>query len=187
MPGNPTPRSNHASLITSKYAGDRIAYQVQRVARALRLNHEDAEDLQQDLLAGLVRAMRRHDPRKAGEATFISRVLDLDARHLARRLRTRLQHAALRPASLSALDGCMPLTNDPRRGDSSEADLACQRVDVDRALRSLPRELRAIAEELKRGGVAEVARSLRLNRSSVYRAIGQIRLHFEACGIRDAA
>ncbi|MFG0243655.1 MAG: RNA polymerase sigma factor [Phycisphaerales bacterium JB054] len=171
----------------SQYALDRIEYRVARLAQVFRLSADDADDLRQDMALEVWRAMPRFDAEKASEETFINRVLDLYYRHTARSIRTQRRHEAMSPALLSAMNGWVPLTNDTRAGEQSEADRACEAVDIERALATLPRKLRLICEELKHHTPRDVAQRLRMHRGSVYRAIGQIRAHLEACGIRAAA
>jgi RNA polymerase sigma factor (sigma-70 family) len=171
----------------SEYALDRIEYRVARLAQVFRLTADAADDLRQDMALELWRALPRYDAEKASEETFINRVLDLYYRHTARSLRTQRRHEAMSPAPLSAMNEWTPLTNDTRAGDRSEADRACEAVDIERALATLPRKLRLICEELKHHTPRDVAQRLRMHRGSVYRAIGQIRIHLEACGIRAAA
>ena len=185
---NTTSSQPHPSVRNlDRYTLERIEYRVARLTRVFHLSVDDADDLRQSMALELLRALRRFDPTRATRQTFINRVLDLYYRHTARSIRTQRRHEAMSPAPLSSLNGWTPLSNDTRAGERSEADRACEAIDLERALATLPRKLRLICEELKHHSPREVAQRLRIHRGSVYRAIGQIRAHFGACGIRAEA
>ncbi len=157
------------------YALDRIEYRVQRLARVFTLSDDDADDLRQDLVLELWRALPRYDAERAGLHTYVNRVLDRAYCAIARSLRSRRSHPALTPVSLSVLHD-RPL-------ESPELAAAERCLDLEAALATLPRHLRIIAEELKHAAPGEVAQRLHIHRASVYRAIKRIRQHLEEHGV----
>jgi RNA polymerase sigma factor (sigma-70 family) len=172
---------------TDDYALGRVNYRVARLTRAFRLGEHDAEDLRSRMKIQLLRAASRFDPSRASRCTFINRVLDRAYRHIARELHTRRGHGAWNPTQFSESDAVAEATAAVHAKGADPADGVARRIDLDAALASLPRPLRAICEELKHASPREVSERLALHRSTVYRAIAQVRAHFESCGLEEAA
>jgi RNA polymerase sigma-70 factor (ECF subfamily) len=169
------------------YALARIDYRVGRLVEAFHLDEHAAEDLRQDMIVELLAASSRYDPARSKRNTFICRVLDRFYLHVARGLANRRKHQALHPTPISALEHHEPAGNDVRRGERSACERTELALDLAVLIDRLPTQLRRICEELRVFTPAEVAMRLRLHRSTVYRAIADIRSHFVAAGLDGVA
>jgi RNA polymerase sigma factor (sigma-70 family) len=181
------PNEKDASDFIDAYALSRVNYRATRLARAFRLGEHDAEDLRSRMVIQLLRAASRFDPGRASRCTFINRVLDRTYRHIARELRTRREHGTWNPVQFSESHAVAEATAAVRAKGADPADHVARCIDLDAALASLPRPLRAICEELKHASPREVSERLSLHRSTIYRSIAQVRAHFETCGLGEAA
>ena len=178
---------HHPPDLIDDYARDRIDYRVDRLARLLRPGDTDADDLWQEFALELIKAADRFDPATSSRRTFVNRALDRRYRHIYRRLRTRQRHEPMCPTPISSLTNFSPITNDPRSGEPSEQARAELRIDLAPALASLPWHLRQICETLKTHSPREAADQLGFHRSTIYRAIQEIRGHFIEWGLGDVA
>jgi RNA polymerase sigma-70 factor (ECF subfamily) len=169
------------------YALARIDYRVGRLVEAFHLDEHTAEDLRQDMIVELLEASSRYDPARSRRNTFITRVLDRHYLHLARGLANRQKHEALHPTPISVLEHFQPAGNDVRRGERSACERSELAMDLSELIDGLPAQLRRICEELQVFTPAEVAKRLRLHRSTVYRAMDDIRQHFVAAGLDGVA
>ena len=168
------------------YALERIEFRVGRLTRLFRLNDADADDLRQELALELVKAADRFDPALATRRTFVNGALDRGYRHICRRLRARQRHSAMSPAPVSMTENFHPVTNDPRSGELSDQERAELHMDLAPAISSLPRHLQEICELLKTRSPREVAEHLGVHRSTIYRAMRDIRNVFIECGLDDS-
>ncbi|MCW5775344.1 MAG: sigma-70 family RNA polymerase sigma factor [Phycisphaeraceae bacterium] len=171
------------SPLTDQYAMDRIEFRVGSLRKAFGLGEHDAEDIRQEMLLQLWLASTRFDAAKASRRTFTCGVLDRCYMAIARKLKQRRAAAA----PLSFEDALGDGRRDPAAtGGSSFADQADLRMDMDEALRPLPRRERLVAEDLKQfGKVADVARSRGVNRTSMYRSVAVIRERILESGIDE--
>lgn len=169
------------------YARARIDYRVGRLVEAFHLDEHTAEDLRQDMIVELLEASARYDPVRSKRNTFITRVLDRFYLHLARGLANRQKHEALHPTPMSVLEDFHPPANDVRRGERSLCDRTALAIDLSELIDGLPAQLRRICEELQVFTPAEVAKRLRLHRSTVYRAMADIRRRFVEAGLDGVA
>lgn len=161
----------------------------------------DREDIEQDLALHLLARLPHYDPRRANGEAFTTQVVQ-------NRVRTLLEHRSAecrnwRRCRASLHDTVACDDGDPvERGDDLDAEAFLRRtgrtdesdpphqdlrIDVARAVDDLPPRLREIAVGLAHGNPTDVARAAGVNRKLVYRAIEQIRAHFEAAGLRAYA
>lgn len=162
---------------------DQVEFWARRLGRMFRLSESDRDDVRQELFMTVMRAMRRHDRSRACEATFITRVLDRHTRHIARRISTARARTGLSSQTLSQTSTPEPVGNDPGKGEYSQQDTVSLQMDVISVLNQMPTGLRQISEALMMEDASDVAERLGLHRSTVYRRIRQIRLHFMGAGI----
>ncbi|MBX3324097.1 MAG: sigma-70 family RNA polymerase sigma factor [Phycisphaeraceae bacterium] len=165
---------DHGAFLAGEYVHQRVRFQVSRLARKFNLDESAKDDAAQDLHCGLCRAMGKFNPELASAETFASRVVELEARHIARRLRRSRHHHSL-------VDDA-----DVVERATQVADAVATRLDLDEALSVLPLDLRRVAERLKHQSVAELAVNLKIHRSTVYRKIAQIRHILLESGLDDA-
>ena len=169
------------------YALARIDYRVRRLVKSFHLDEHTAEDLRQNMIVELLEASARYDPARSSRNTFITRVLDRFYLHLARGFANRQKHKVLSPTPISVLEYANPTITDIRRGEHSTYERSDLTMDLAALIERLPTHLRRICEELRVFTPAEVAKRLRLHRSTIYRAINDIRQHFVAAGLDGAA
>ncbi len=176
------PNRSNDTLIDD-YALARIDYRVGRLVEAFHLNEDEADDLRQDMVVELLKAATRHDPDRSQRNTFINRTLDRYYLHVARALANRQKHESMHPMSISAMPNFSPTVNDPRQGERSEQECVDLAIDLAEVVSKLPPELQRICEALRVYKPSEVARQLGVHRSTIYRAIDEIRKHFVAAGL----
>ena len=176
-----------AEDLINDYALARIDFRVGRLARAFRLSGDDADDLRQEMAAELLKASTRYDPDRSSRNTYINRTLDRYYRHVARRLRNRQRHEAKKPTPISAMKNFCPAVNEPGKGELSEQERTELRIDLAGILPLMPLKLRRICTALKVHRPRGAAEHLGMHPSTIYRAIGEIRCHFIAAGLGNAA
>jgi len=167
------------------YARARIDYRVGCLVEAFHLGDDEAEDLRQDMIVELLRAAARQDSGRSGRKTFITRALDRHYLHVARHPGNRQKHESMHPRPISAMPSFCPTTNDPRKGDRSEVERADLALDLGEIVPTLPPRLQGVCAELRFYKPSEAARRLGIHRSTMYRAIQEIRRHFVAAGLGD--
>jgi len=165
------------------YALARIDYRIRRLVEAFRLGDEEAEDLRQEMIAELLKAGVRHNPGRSQRNTFINGTLDRYYLHVARSLANRQKHESMRPTPISAMPNFSPTVNDPGQGEWSEQERVDLTIDLPEVVSNLPPELQRICEALRYYKPREAARRLGMHRSTIYRAIREIRRHFTAAGL----
>ncbi len=172
-----------SSIHIDEYALRRIEFRVRRLARVFGLNDEHADDLRQDMVVELLKALPRFDPFRCSQRTFTCRILNRTFKSMARTLVARLRHRAMNPGFLGEFE---PVCNNPARGELSEEDLADVCMDFEHIIPSMPDRLRRVAETLMvRGCPADAARALGVHRANILRAMRDIRAIFEAAGYGD--
>ena len=168
-----------------------------RLAGRHGFSFADRDDIRQELFLDCFVRLRRFDSTKSSRRTFVYRVV----RH---RLRTLHEYhsAACRDYRLciDSLDSPAPFAIDESitLGDSLstgayEARIGRQalspwqreelRIDVNKAISTLPCELALIANLLRSLGIVEVAQELGIPRATLYRRIDSIRKAFELAGL----
>jgi len=173
--------------VIDDYALARIDYRVGRLVEAFRLNEDDAADVRQDMIAELLKAAARHDPERSQRNTFINRTLDRYYLHVARALSNRQKHESTHPTPIAALPDFSSTVNDLRQGERSEAERVDLAIDLAEVVSKLPPQLKQICEALRLYKPSEAARRLGVHRSTIYRAIREIRKHFVAAGLGEDA
>ncbi len=174
-----------SSHLVDDYALARIDYRVGRLVQAFHLRADEADDLRQDMIVELIKALTRHDPTQSQRKTFITRALDRRYLHVARHLGNRQKHESMHPTPISRLPGFSPTVNDTHKGQRSEAERVDLALDLGDILPTLPPRLQRVCEELRSYKPSEAARRIGMHRSTMYRAIEEIRRHFVAAGLGD--
>jgi RNA polymerase sigma-70 factor, ECF subfamily len=127
----------------------------------------EREDLEQEALVAVWRALPRYNPSRASLRTFVERVV---ATRLASFMRARRCRPVLEP-----LDDYQPVGLDGIPALEFRTDF--QSVSA-----SLAERDRRLAALLVDHSPTEASRALRLSRSTVYEGIGRIRVAFENAG-----
>ncbi len=157
------------------------------------LTPEDREDIASELVIDFYFRLGCFDPERASLRTFASQVMQRKLISMLRFHGAQRRGASARHTSLSQVttdgDGnpieVGDLLSDQagREHEPSAAERHEFWLDAHRALVSLPPQTRRVAATLCLAPAAEVARSLRRPRASVYREIRQIRRAFTDAGI----
>ena len=159
----------------------------------------DRDDIRQELLLDCLVRLRNFDPAKSSRRTFVHRVVRhrvatlLDGQRAACRDYHMCQDSLDAPVQLAASES-IPL-GETVSTDDYEAQIGRNvlssrermelRIDIDRGISLLPRELAAVADLLKSVSAVEAGRRLGLSRATVYRRIFDIREVFVAAGLDD--
>jgi len=151
---------------------------IRREARLLRAASADAiwgfEDLEQELRLRLLQALDRYDPGRGSSEAFVAVVLGRAAAGIRRdRGRFKRTRRAVAPGAAEPTESVDSL-------DEAARDL---RIDLLRAVGTLPDDLLLLAGQLLLRSLAEVARAQGVPRSSLVRRLERIRRHFEAAGV----
>lgn len=181
-----TQHDHSPNTLIDDYARARIDYRVGRLVESFHLSEDEAEDRRQNMIAELLKAGVRHDPARSGRKTFVTRTLDRYYLHVARALGNRQKHESMHPTPISAMPEFSLTVNDPRQGERSEAERMELAIDLEEIEATLSPQLQQICEALRSYKPSEAARRLGVHRSTIYRAMGEIRLHFVAAGLGGA-
>lgn len=169
---------------------DRVAH---RIIRTCRIPLHEQEDLRQDLLTDLFARLKGFDPARGELGAFAAACFD----HRAIRLTERILRgrATMAPISLDdPLRGSEGLTI----GDSvAEADgygawlgqptdafaAVERRIDLDRALGTLPAETLPLCADLTEHSPHELAKASPKSRATLYRHLHELRLRLLVAGM----
>jgi RNA polymerase sigma factor (sigma-70 family) len=173
------------------FAAGYIRRAAQRLARQIDLPEWEAEDLEQQLKLELLESLTRFDPRQGCFDAFVTVVVQRDVSHrhrmLSRQCRERDGQQSLES---SVTDGDGILT---QLGDELACDVVERRTgrwsiardeevelshDVQIALAKLPSRLRHVAYLLLWEAPADVARRLRVSRTTIHNLVEKIRKHW---------
>jgi len=180
----------------TEYAESLIRYKARKLATTRGFTSSDMEDIEQDLRTALLEAYPTYDRNRATYATFVATVvrnaISSMIRHRTQACRDyRKEEYSLQEkvqdGEGKAIERGQQLDGDQcaiRRGlrCRTRQDQAALKMDVDAVVAGLPNDLRKVADLLKVYPVAEAARRLHVPRSTLYSAISQLRVFFEAAG-----
>ena len=176
------------SHLIDDYALARIDFRVRQLRFQFDLSDEDQEDLRNDMVVELLSAFKRFDPDKSKRETFINRVLDRFVLYVTRQRCTQQRRASDSPIGFDDVSaGFQPTINDPRRGESNEQDLRELRLDLPEVIAKLPDDLQQVCEVLARKSGRAAAKELGISKSSLYRAVADIRKHFISWGYSSSS
>ena len=190
MPFAPTP----ADTAALQRDADRVA---QRIVRTCGIPRHEQDDLRQDLLTDLFARLKGFDPARGDVGAFATSCFD----HRAIRLTERILRGRATMAPVS-LDDPQPRGDGLTIGDSiAEADGYCawlgqptdafaaieRRIDLDRALGTLPVSALPLCARLTEQSPHELAKAGRTSRATLYRHLRELRLRLLVAGISAAA
>jgi RNA polymerase sigma factor (sigma-70 family) len=158
------------ALFQAIYSMARRAAGVRSAAVALAtVAPYDREDLQQEALAAVWRALPSYDPSRASLRTFVERVV-------ASRVCSFVRSANRRPTS-------QPLDLNSDHGVHSDIGQHELRTDIERLLMTISDSDRRLALLLMEHTPSEAGRILRVARSTVYERIQKLRARFAGAGL----
>jgi RNA polymerase sigma-70 factor (ECF subfamily) len=161
------------------------------------LKKHDRQDLEQDMYLRVLRAAPSFNAETGHWNVFVTAVIDRYAANILRnrsnarrddRFVESLNATCIvngQTTDLSQTIGDRNLAARLGRDVHDETRDADRRMDVATAMQLLSPELQNLAQRLASSCIAEVARELGVPRTSLYRARGELRAHFEKCGIEN--
>ena len=178
------------------FARDLIRRKARRLVGRAGIKAQDRQDLEQELVAGLLRRLPDRVPCRPHDEALVTTAVEQIAANLLRRLQ-----AAKRGGSPASLSTVVPTADGPaeraaavggaerdaRRGvrPRTDQDLADLAADVASVLAGLPAGRRAGAVRLMTGTVAEAARDLGVPRTTLHEKVRRLRRPFERAGLKD--
>jgi len=165
--------------VIDAYALDRIDFRVSQLRCQFDLSEHDQEDVRHDMVVELLSALQRFNPAKAKRETFINRVLDRFVLYVMRQRCTQKRRSCDSPKGFDDVsDGYQPCSNDPGHGHRDEQGYRELRLDVPEVIALLPDDLQRVCLVLQRKSGRAAAKELGIGKSTLYRAIADIRKHF---------
>jgi RNA polymerase sigma-70 factor, ECF subfamily len=152
-------------LVTCGFAARAIRYKARQLAGRHGFSRSEREDIEQELRLDLLRRLAKFNPDIAPWNAFVRTLVDRHAATLIAQRRRRI-----------------------RATDDTESLIESRHVSLDTVLDTktvlaqLPRRARALCERLKQHTVAEVARQLRVPRSTLRGDIARVREQFQRAG-----
>ncbi|TWT51758.1 RNA polymerase sigma factor [Thalassoglobus neptunius] len=172
--------------LTEGFAGRFIQRKAQQISRSLRLNAHDRDDLEQSIRLELWRRSASFDPERGNWQAFVRRAVERLAATEYRKRRDAPTQLSLSleingEQALEALVGEEDLDRRVgRRADSQGRSQLSQ--DLQSLLNQLDLDSQVIAELLQRLSVSEVARQLRMPRSTLVDRIHKLRRPLQTLG-----
>jgi RNA polymerase sigma factor (sigma-70 family) len=130
----------------------------------------DAEDLAQEGLIAVWRALPSFDPSRGCLKTFVENVVQNRLTSIIRAAAKVPQHEPLNPDALFERSSAIPAIE--------------MKIDVERVTAAFRQEERDLIEQLKEHCPAEAGREMEIPRSTAYRRIMRIRPRFAAAGLQ---
>jgi RNA polymerase sigma factor (sigma-70 family) len=145
---------------------DQFTYRLKRLARSFRARRHDIEELEQELLVVLVRALNRYQPGRMSLGAFLKAALNGGYCDMCRRMKTECRRRARR----APLSDEVPVRNRSEPPDPEALQLAWD---------SLGDNERELAHQLGVMTPAQVARMRDLHRGTVLREAAKLRTKFQ--------
>jgi len=168
-----------------------------RICRTAGFRPHERPDIEQELMAALIRKFHQYDPARASLYTWASRVLDTEALMLVRN-RHRLKRAqgfrthSLETGSVRVRGRNVPLRELVTDADRRHADGTFRRESappaelaaaIGHAVSGLPPKLLKLAKLLMAGTPASAAAALGISRRQLYADMADIRRRFSGAGL----
>lgn len=191
MPENPTKPE------LDRFAWGIIHLKVDQLIGRVGFTEQDREDLLQELAFHLFQRLPAFDPSQGHQNVFVATVIERFVANIIRdrmvQIRNRRKTFSLdelqeRGANGATRERSEPLDERPYteargiRPPSAEKRAELQ-LDVQAVLRRLPLRLRDLAVRLQTQSVTEIARELRVSRSTIARRVARLRVWFEGAGL----
>jgi len=184
--------------LRNKFTGiDPYAAQVVRLTTHVlikrgRVPEADRQDVEQELMLDLLQRLPKFDASRASLRTFTARVVAHRATRIVAAVwaaREGARGAVSLHDEVRDVDGeCVERwetldVRDDRRRSSAPHAAQDLRLDVDAALRGLPRETRELCAALLRDTVTEIARATGVARGSIWHRLQPVRARLRAAGV----
>ena len=171
-----------------RYAVDCIESRVRYLIGKYGLTADDRSDLVQQLYLEYLERIGDYDPARSAYKTFVACLIRNRVTSL---IRGRKRSLGRDLYAAMSMERCIldadRITNDDapasHRSSRCEANLLALRLDVQRAVQSLPPHLQSVTVHIVASGPTEVAKSLGRSRTRVYQWLGEIRVAFGHAGL----
>ena len=171
-----------------RYAVDCIESRVRYLIGKYGLTTDDRADLVQQLFLEYLERIGDYDPVRSTYKTFVACLIRNRVTSLIRGRKRALGRDLYAAMSMErCIFDADRVTNDDapasRRGSRADSNLLVLRLDVRRAVQSLPPHLQSVTEQIVASGPTDVAKSLGRSRTRVYQWLGEIRVAFGHAGL----
>jgi RNA polymerase sigma-70 factor (ECF subfamily) len=174
-----------------EYVNEIIRHKARQLARKPGFSASDRKDIEHELLIAILERWSAFDSDRASARTFVARIIENKAASI-----VRASQAAKRgikqctPRNGDASNGACDFDEDEvraRRGIKSRSalEMLSLRLDVAGVMDDLPDDLRRFCQRLMRGSISNAARSSGQHRTTLYRAIRELRKRFAEAGIHE--
>lgn len=153
------------------FAQKRLDYHAQRLARKYHLSKDDEQDIRQELFLRVLRKQWDYDPKRSRPRTFTSNAFTWAAKWIERDLCLDRKRAK----RLWAARRILIQRASWRRGECPPPGTSMEVAELLKAIDRLPDDQRELAMCLAIGTPTQAARTLGVDRSTVYRRRDQLR------------
>ncbi|MCZ7583352.1 MAG: hypothetical protein M5R36_08495 [Deltaproteobacteria bacterium] len=181
------------------YAAKMVRFKARQLAGQYGISLSEQPDLEQHFMCVLAAGLTRHDPAKSKIETFIAVIVNTAAAEIIRTQKAAKRGNGQQIVSLEKeyeeKDGTKTKPSKRLNEDSFNLitgktnltrgqHLALQ-IDLDRAVESLPDNLKSLCRKLLTSTISEIARDSGVSRDVVYHDLKTIRNIFENRGLRE--
>jgi RNA polymerase sigma factor (sigma-70 family) len=187
--------SQHRYSGVDSYAAFFVSYKAKVLIRTPHYTHDDLEDIEQELMLAYLLAWPSFDPDKGNPKSFIKAVVNNRAAEMLREAEAQKRWTGLKTISLST-----PVTDDTDAtiGDQITSDeslwgdvfgaqshgAAEQKMDHERMLAALPKDLRQTHRLLMEHSVTEAAEILGIPRTTMSSRLKKLKKFMEEQGFK---
>lgn len=174
-----------------EYVDEIIRHKARQLARKPGFSPSDQEDIEQELLIAILERWPAFDSSRASARTFVARIIESRAASLIRASRAAKRGVGqCNPPNAEAVNGACNFDEEKvraRRGIHSRSALESLslRLDVASVLADLPDDLQRLCKRLMRGSISDAARSSGKHRTTLYRALSEVRKRFSDAGLHE--
>jgi RNA polymerase sigma-70 factor (ECF subfamily) len=152
------------------------------IVRRLGLRPQEQKDIHQDLHLALWLRLKHYDAARGKSNTYLCRVLRNESEKIVAHRTAQCRDYR----KCVAFEDCIPRQRrSPGRGPFRREEKMVIRIDVNRAVRNLPPDLRRIAFTLQAYLPSEAVAILGFSRARVYRLIAELRSRFKRLGLDE--
>ena len=176
-----------------EYAVYLIKYKAKQLVGRAGFTKSDRHDLEQELMLDLLRRLPKFNPDRAKRNSFIAKVVEHKVATIIESQKAGIRDYRLCCCSLNdrfedGEGGSIELEEYLHRTgklSSPENEPPSLTIDVQKAIKQLPPELRKLSKRLETKSVSEISRDTGIPRGTIYDSIKKMRTIFEAAGLKD--
>ena len=167
------------TIAVSPFTLDLIRRRAKRLAKRIAFADLEVADLEQVLTLRLLVALDRFDLSKGRVDAFVTSVLSRLVAFLIRQRSAQKRH----PRRQQSLDNAVNASVFNLSLDDVSENLINLNIDLAEDLELLSPDQRNLAERLRTQSLSQIARDMKVPRSSLQRRLERIRRRFEDCGL----